>query len=89
MKLAFSVDGATTIGGLGPENIRTLERDAELANGHLNDFAFHIATNLQSTLTQVIDTLPDSLQAIPAVELYPYATFAQTLRVRDLLSDGA
>lgn len=89
VKLAFSVDGATTIGGLGPENIRTLERDAELANGHLNDFAFHIATNLQTTLTQVIDTLPDSLQRIPAVELYPYATFAQTLRVRDLLSDGA
>ncbi|MGB3375177.1 MAG: HipA domain-containing protein [Microbacterium sp.] len=85
VKLAFAVDGATTIGELGPKNLRTLERDAELANGYLDDFAFHIATNLQTTLTEVIDTLPDPLQRVLAVELYPYATYAQTLRVRDLL----
>jgi serine/threonine-protein kinase HipA len=86
VKLAFAVDGAMTIGEFGPKSLRQLERDAELSNGHLDEFALYIATNLQKTLAEVIDALPEQLGPIPAVELYPYATFAQTLRMRDLLS---
>ncbi len=88
IKLAFSVDGAATIGAFGLESLRTLERHAELPAGHLNDFALHIATNLQAAVTDVISGLPEPLGLIPAVQLYPYATYAQTLRVRDLLSDS-
>ncbi|CAN5564996.1 type II toxin-antitoxin system HipA family toxin [soil metagenome] len=89
VKLAFAVDGASTIGEFGPESLRTLERDAGIPRGYLDDFALRIATSLQATLTQVIDTLPRPLRQIPAVELFPYATYAQTLRVRDLLGGGA
>lgn len=86
VKLAFSVDGATTLGEFGPEAIHVLEGDAELDPGHLTDFAFHIGTNLQTTLNEVIDELPESLQELSAVKLYPYAAFAQTLRVLDRLA---
>lgn len=89
VKLAFAVDGASTIGEFGPESLRSLERDAEIHRGYLDDFALHIATNLQTTLNSTIATLPESLQQIPAVKLYPYATYAQTLRVRDLLEGAA
>lgn len=89
VRLAFGVDGAATIGQFGPQSLRTLERTAELPDGHLDDFALHVATNLQTTLTEIIDGLPEQLRLIPAVQLYPYATYAQTLRVRDLLSDRA
>lgn len=88
VRLAFAVGGAATIGEFGPGTLRVLERDAELVSGHLYDFAFRIATNLQAAITEVIATLPAQLQRIPAVELYPYATYAQTLRLRDLLIGG-
>jgi len=86
IKLAFSVNGATTIGEFDSTSIRVLEHDAELQEGQLTDFAFTVATNLQATLRDVIDSLPESLRRIPAVELYPYAMYAQTLRVADVLS---
>lgn len=83
--LAFTVDGAATIGEFGPQALGTLERDAELAKGYLVAFALRIAMNLQAAVADIIDSLPKSLRQIPAVQLYPYATYAQTLRVRDLL----
>lgn len=89
VKLAFAVGSAATIGAFGLHSLRTLEKDAELSGGHLDDFALQIATNLQATVTGIIDALPEPLRLIPAVQLYPYATYAQTLRVRDLLSDTA
>lgn len=86
VKLAFSINGAATLGEFGLESLHVLERDSELPPDHLKDFALHIATNLQATLIEVIDELPESLQKLNAVELYPYAAYAQTLRVRDLLA---
>lgn len=88
VKLAFTVDGASTIGELEPQSLRTLERDAEVADGHLDDFALRIATNLQAAVANAIETLPQTLRELPAIQLYPYATYAQTLRVRDLLGDS-
>jgi serine/threonine-protein kinase HipA len=85
VKLAFSVAGAATIGAYKPESFRTLERHAQLPQGSLSDFAIKIAVNLQSVVADVIETLPDALRKIPAVTLYPYATFSQTLRVKELL----
>ena len=85
VKLAFAVDGASTIGEVGPDNLRTLERDAKIARGHLDDFALHIATNIQTVLNDAIRALPKPLRELPAIQLYPYAIYAQTLRVRDLL----
>lgn len=52
---------------------------------YLTDFALHVATNLQATVSEVIGTLPETLKDIPAVKLYPYASFAQTKRVAALL----
>lgn len=88
VKLAFAVDGAEAIGEFGSASLRALERDAELSDGYLDDFAFHIATTLQATLAEIIDDLPEPLRSIPAVQLYPYAAYAQTLRVRDVLIGG-
>ncbi|SEB98832.1 serine/threonine-protein kinase HipA [Paramicrobacterium humi] len=85
VKLAFAIDGASTIGEVGPDSLRTLERDAEVPSGHLDDFALHIATNLQAALANTIGMLPQPLRELPAVLLYPYATYAQTLRVLDVL----
>ncbi|MFD2839732.1 HipA domain-containing protein [Populibacterium corticicola] len=86
VKLAFTVDDATTIGEFGTQSLRALERDANLSPGELDDFAFHIALNLQTCVNSTIDALPEALQSIQAVQLFPYATYTQTLRVRDLLS---
>lgn len=89
VQLAFSVDDAVTIGEFGPTHLRTLEKDSGLPSGHLGHFAIRIATTLQVAVGEVIRDLPRTLQQIPAVQLYPYATYAQTLRVRDLLvADG-
>ncbi|WP_458042252.1 MULTISPECIES: HipA domain-containing protein [Bacteria] len=88
VKLAFAVDGAATIGEFGLQSLRTLQRDAKLPDGYLDDFALLIATNVQSAITETTEGLPEPLRAIPAVQLYPYATYAQTLRVRDLLVEG-
>ncbi|MBP2436950.1 HipA domain-containing protein [Microbacterium amylolyticum] len=85
VSLAFSMGGSATIGEVNVGSLRALEQDAELPSGHLEDFALHVATNLQSIVTEVIDALPEDLRSILAVQLYPYATYAQTLRVRDLL----
>jgi len=86
VRLAFSVDGAATIGEFGLASLRTLERDAGLAAGYLDEFAVHVAANLQRIVSEVIDALPAQLHELPAVQLYPYATFAQTKRVRDLFA---
>lgn len=85
VQLAFSVNGSTTVGEFGREEFHVLERDAELAPGHLTYFALHIATSIQGAVTEAIGKLPEPLKQIPAVQLYPYASYAQTLRVRDLL----
>lgn len=86
IKLAFAVDGAETIGEFGTKSLRTLERHAELPGGYLDDFALHVATNLQAAVIAVISALPEPLQQISAVQLYPYASYAQTLRVLDLFT---
>lgn len=84
VKLAFSIDGSATIGSIGPDSLRVLERDAQLHDGHLADFAVTVAANLQPVVSDVMGSLPDQLQQIEAVKLYPFATYSQTLRVRDL-----
>ncbi|WP_309621090.1 HipA domain-containing protein, partial [Salinibacterium sp.] len=84
VKLAFSIDGSATIGSIGPASIRVLERDAQLPEGHLAEFTLTVAASLQPVVADVIGHLPDQLQQIEAVKLYPFATYAQTLRVRDL-----
>lgn len=86
VNLAFSVNGASTLGEFGLHSLRALERDSDLADGILSDFAFETAACLQTAVNQTIDALPEQLRAIPAVELYPFATYAQTLRVRDMLA---
>ncbi|GAA1323484.1 HipA domain-containing protein [Leucobacter albus] len=85
LELAFAVEGAATLGAFGASSLRALERDARLPHGHLDDYALRIATTLQTTVAGVIDSLPAPLQELEAVHLYPFATYAQTLRVRDLL----
>lgn len=84
VKLAFSIDGAATIGDIGPDRLRVLERDAQLPDDYLAEFAITVAVSLQKVVADVIASLPEQLQQIEAVKLYPFATFAQTLRVRDL-----
>lgn len=86
VKLAFSVDGVATIGEFGLDTLRTLEEHAGLPLGYLDAFALHVAMNLQTAVAESIDSLPERLRQLPAVRLYPYATFAQTLRVRDMLT---
>ncbi len=88
VRLAFSVDGGATIGSLTTENLRTLERDAEIPSHSLDFFALNVAAHLQPMLAEVIATLPEQLRSLSAVALYPYATYAQTLRMRDLLTGG-
>lgn len=85
ISLAFSVGGAATIGDFVPQTLRTLGRDAELTDGYLENFALAIAASLQSIVAEVIADLPETLRRNAVVELYPYATYAQTRRVRDLL----
>ncbi|MGV8913155.1 MAG: HipA domain-containing protein [Rhodoglobus sp.] len=85
--LAFNINNAATIGSIGPDSLRVLERDAQLAPGQLVDFAVAVAATLQSVVANVIGALPAELQQIDAVTLYPFATYSQTLRVRDLFLD--
>lgn len=84
VKLAFSINGSAAIGGIGPGSLRVLEHDAQLDAGHLADFAITVAATLQPVVANVIGALPVQLQQIEAVTLYPFATYSQTLRVRDL-----
>ncbi|WP_010206034.1 HipA domain-containing protein [Salinibacterium sp. PAMC 21357] len=84
VKLAFSINNAATIGSIGPDSLGVLERDAQLDTGHLADFAVVVAATLQGVVADVIEALPAELQQIDAVILYPFATYSQTLRVRDL-----
>lgn len=87
-ELAFTVGGASTIGEFGAASLRTLELDAHLPADSLLVFALYVAANLQAVVAKVIEALPGHMQDIPSVGLYPYATFAQTRRVVDLLADS-
>ncbi|MDF2989958.1 MAG: hypothetical protein K0S37_472 [Microbacterium sp.] len=86
IQLAFTVAGAGTIGAFGIDSIRVLEHDAELPEGHLRHFALRAAGSLPSAVAEAIDTLPAALRELPPVVLYPYAAYAQSIRVRDLLN---
>jgi serine/threonine-protein kinase HipA len=88
VQLAFAVDGADTIGEFGRRSLRVLENAAARPNGHLEECALRFATGLQGAVSSVIDELPEQIRSIEAVELYPYASFAQVLRVRDVLSES-
>lgn len=68
------------------DSIRRLEADAGLAEGHLRDFARQIAAGLQASVAIVTEALPDRLKDLPAVTLYPHATYKQTRRVIDALT---
>lgn len=85
IELAFGVDGANTVGTFNADSIRRLEADAGLTEGHLREFASQIAADLQAAVAVAIDSLPERLKELPAVELYPHATYAQTRRVVDVL----
>ncbi len=86
VELAFAVDGANTLGTFNAESIRRLEADAGVPEGHLGEFAVLVAAGLQPAVATVIEQFPDRLRELPAVELYPHATYTQTLRVRDSLT---
>ncbi len=84
--LAFTVDGANTLGTFSGDSIRRLEADAGLPAGRLREFAVQVAARLQLTVAAVIEQLPERLRELSAVELYPHATYTQTLRVADTLT---
>lgn len=86
VELALKVDGANTLGTFNADSIRRLEADAGLAEGHLRQFALQIAAGLQPAVAIVVESLPDRLRELPAVELYPHVTYTQTLRVSDILA---
>lgn len=86
VELAFAVNGANTLGTFTADSIRRLEADAGLAEGHLRGFALQIAAGLQPAVALVIESIPDHLNALPAVALYPHATYTQTRRVIDALT---
>lgn len=86
VELAFDVGGAKTLGTFNADSIRRLEADAGLAEGHLREFARQIATGLQPAVAIITETLPDRLKELPAVTLYPHATYTQTRRVIDALT---
>jgi serine/threonine-protein kinase HipA len=81
VELAFTVDGANTLGTFNAESIRRLEADAGLLEGHLREFALQIAARLQPAVAVAIEQIPEPLRELPAVKLYPHATYTQTLRV--------
>lgn len=85
MELAFTVDGANTLGTFNGDSIRRLEADAGLAEGYLRDFALQVAAGLQPAVAVVTEAIPDRLNELPSVALYPHATYTQTLRVFDAL----
>lgn len=76
VELAFGVDGANTLGTFNADGVRHLEADAGLAEGHLRKFARQIAESLQLAVI-VAEALPDRLKELPAVALYPHATYTQ------------
>lgn len=82
IKLAFTVNGANTLGTFDAGSIQRLETDAHLPEGHLREYALQIVGVLQDVVATAIDQLPEHLKELPAVELYPHATYTQTLRVR-------
>ena len=85
VELAIAVDGANTLGTFNADSIRRLEADAGLAEGHLREFALQIAAGLQPAVAVVLESLPDRLKELPAVALYPHATYTQTPRAVDAL----
>lgn len=72
----------------GQSGCRTCERSRETQGppGHLEAFATHVAVNMQAAVADVVGMLTAAVQRMPPVELYPYATFAQIARVRDVLA---
>ena len=86
VELAFTVDGANTLGTFNADSIRRLEADAGLPEGHLREFAIQVAVGLQPAVAAVTEQLPDRLIELQAVKLYPHATYTQTRRVIDALS---
>ncbi|MGZ2777202.1 hypothetical protein, partial [Pseudomonas aeruginosa] len=60
--------------------------DAGLPEGHLSAFALEIAAGLQPAVAVATEALPDRLKEIPAVSLYPHATYTRTRRVIDILT---
>ncbi|OJU46544.1 MAG: hypothetical protein BGN98_05920 [Microbacterium sp. 69-7] len=86
VELAFAVDGANTLGTFNSDSIRRLEADAGLDEGHLREFALQIAAGIQPALAVVTESPPDRLKELPAVALYPHATYTQTRRVSDTLT---
>lgn len=86
VELAFVVDGANTLGTFNAHSIQRLEADAGLAEGNLREFALQIAAGLQPAVSAVTESIPDHLNELPAVTLYPHATYTQTRRVMDALT---
>lgn len=88
VELAFAVGGANTLDTFNAQSIRRLEADAGLPEGHLREFALHIAAGLQPAVALATDPLPDRLKHLPAVTLYPHATYTRARTVIAVLSDG-
>lgn len=86
VELAFTVDGANTLGTFNGDSVRRLEKDAGLPEAHLREFAIQIANGLQAAVATVIEQLPDRLRELSAVTLYPHATYTQTRRVIETLA---
>ncbi|WP_300267043.1 HipA domain-containing protein [Microbacterium sp.] len=86
VELAFAVNGANTLGTFDVDSIRCLEADAGLPEKHLHGYAVQVAAKLQPAVAAVIEQLPDRLKELPAVTLYPHATYTQTRRVIDALA---
>lgn len=86
VQLAFTVGSASTIGGYSKESMRILERDAHLPAGHLDAFAVSVAASIGVATRDAIGTLPPELHDLPAVKKYPYIAYAQSIRVKDTLS---
>lgn len=86
VELAFAVAGTNTLGTFNADSIQRLEADAGLTEGHLREFALQIAEGLQPAVAVVTERIPDRLNELPAVTLYPHATYTQTRRVIDALT---
>lgn len=86
VELAFAVAGTNTLGTFNADSIQRLEADAGLIEGHLREFALQITEGLQLAVAVVTERIPDRLNELPAVTLYPHATYTQTRRVIDALT---
>lgn len=86
VELAVAVAGTNTLGTFNADSIQRLEADAGLTEGHLREFALQIAEGLQPAVAVVTERIPDRLNELPAVTLYPHATYTQTRRVIDALT---